>query len=331
MPNPIPASLEDLTRPDNDARGALEERLADILRPSGALKRLDEIAVFMAGWQGSITPQVQRPKILIFAADHGVARAGVSAYPPSVTEAMMTAFEAGLSTINAFARISGAEVTAVDVGIGKATADIRFEPAMSEERFLEAFESGRQAVKEIDSDLLVLGEMGIGNTTSSAAISCALLGGDTSDWVGRGTGIDDDGLRRKREAVQHAVKRVAGASPQEILRELGGAEIVAISGAIIEARRRKIPVLLDGFVVAAGAAPLHACDPLALEHCIAAHQSAEIGHRRLLNFIGLEPLLDLDFRLGEASGAAAVIPLISMACAAANEVPTFTEFFGSET
>ena len=331
MTNPIPASLEDLTRPDNDARSALEERLADILRPSGALKRLDEIAVFMAGWQGSLTPQVQRPKILIFAADHGVASAGVSAYPPSVTEAMMTAFEAGLSTINAFARISGAEVTAVDVGIGRATADIRFEPAMSEERFLEAFESGRQAVKDIDSDLLVLGEMGIGNTTSSAAISCALLGGDTSDWVGRGTGVDDDGLRRKREAVQHAVKRIAGVSPQEILRELGGAEIVAISGAIIEARRRKIAVVLDGFVVAAGAAPLYACDPLALDHCIAAHQSAEIGHRRLLKFIGLEPLLDLDFRLGEASGGAAVIPLISMACAAATEVPTFTEFFGSES
>jgi|TARA_B100001741_G_scaffold91072_1_gene74629 nicotinate-nucleotide--dimethylbenzimidazole phosphoribosyltransferase len=326
--DPIRELLKDLTKPDNEVCQALEKRLADILRPSGALKRLDEIAIFMGGWQGSLTPRVERPKVLIFAADHGVATAGVSAYPSSVTESMMSAFEAGLSTINAFARIAGAEVTAVDVGIGRPTADIRLEPAMSEQRFFEALESGRQAVKDSDSDLLVLGEMGIGNTTSSAAISCALFGGDASDWVGRGTGIDEDGLRRKREAVEHAVKRIDGASPPEILRELGGAEIVAIAGAIIEARRRKIVVLLDGFVVAAGAAPLHACDPSALEHCIAAHQSAERGHRRLLDLFGLKPLLDLDFRLGEASGAAAVIPLISMACAAATQVPTFTEYFG---
>ena len=285
----------------------------------------------MAGWQTSPVPQVDKPTILIFASDHGVAAAGVSAYPSSVTEAMMSAIESGLSTVNAFARISGATVNAVDVGIGRPTGDIRFEPAMTETRFLEALNCGREAVSASDSDLLVLGEMGIGNTTSSAAISAALLGGNVTEWVGRGTGVNDEGLRRKRDAVQQAVERIDSAEPGEILRQLGGAEIVAIAGAIIEARHRRIPVVLDGFVVAAAAAPLHAYNPLALQHCLAAHRSAEIGHRRLLEYMGLEPLLDLNFRLGEASGGAAVIPLIAMACAAANDVPTFAEFFGSET
>tara|TARA_B100001758_G_scaffold49254_1_gene39823 strand:+ start:1369 stop:2364 length:996 start_codon:yes stop_codon:yes gene_type:complete len=323
--------LTDLPQPDQQARGELTARVDDILRPAGALQRLDELAIFMAGWQASSVPKVDKPTILIFASDHGVAAAGVSAYPPSVTEAMMSAFESGLSTVNAFARISGATVSAVDVGIGRPTGDIRFEAAMSEQRFLEALDSGREAVAASDSDLLVLGEMGIGNTTPSAAISAALLGGDVSDWVGRGTGVDDEGLRRKRDAVHQAVQRVNGAEPGEILRQLGGAEIVAIAGAIIEARHRRIPVVLDGFVVAAAAAPLHAYNPAALQHCLAAHQSAEIGHRQLLEYVGLEPLLNLNFRLGEASGGAAVIPLIAMACAAVNEVPTFAEFFGSET
>jgi len=323
--------LDDLTEPDQDARTELTTRLDDILRPAGALRRLDELAVFMAGWQTSPVPQVDKPTILIFASDHGVAAAGVSAYPSSVTEAMMSAFESGLSTVNAFARISGATVNAVDVGIGRPTGDIRFESAMTETRFLEALNCGREAVSASDSDLLVLGEMGIGNTTSSAAISAALLGGNVSEWVGRGTGVNDEGLRRKRDAVQQAVERIDSAEPGEILRQLGGAEIVAIAGAIIEARHRRIPVVLDGFVVAAAAAPLHAYNPLALQHCLAAHRSAEIGHRRLLEYMGLEPLLDLNFRLGEASGGAAVIPLIAMACAAANDVPTFAEFFGSET
>jgi len=323
--------LDDLTGPDQDARTELLTRLDDILRPAGALQRLDELAVFMAGWQASSVPQVDKPTILIFASDHGVAAAGVSAYPSSVTKAMMSAFESGLSTVNAFARISGATVNAVDVGIGRPTGDIRFESAMTEKRFMEALNCGREAVSASDSDLLVLGEMGIGNTTSSAAISAALLGGEVSEWVGRGTGVNDEGLRRKRDAVQQAVERIDSAEPGEILRQLGGAEIVAIAGAIIEARHRRIPVVLDGFVVAAAAAPLYACNPCALQHCLAAHRSAEIGHGRLLEYMGLEPLLNLNFRLGEASGGAAVIPLIAMACAAANDVPTFAEFFGSET
>ena len=322
--------LTDLSKPNEEARTELITRLEDILRPSGALQRLDELAVFMAGWQASSAPRVEKPTVLIFASDHGVTAAGVSAYPSSVTEAMMSAFKSGRSTVNAFARISGATVIARDVGIGRPTGDIRFEPAMTETRFLQALNSGREAVGGIDTDLLVLGEMGIGNTTPSAAISAALLGGSVSEWVGRGTGVDDEGLRRKRDAVQQAVKRVGRAAPGEILRQLGGAEIVAIAGAIIEARSRKIPVVLDGFVVAAAAVPLYAYNPSALQHCLAAHQSAEIGHRRLLEYMGLKPLLDLNFRLGEASGGAAVIPLISMACAAANDVPTFAEFFGSE-
>lgn len=327
----VEGHLSDLTEPDFSAGQHVASRINDILRPLGALQRLDELAIFMAGWQGSATPQVARPSILIFAADHGVAAAGVSAYPAALTESMMTAFHSGVSTINALARVAGATVTAVDVGVGQPTKDIQYEAAMSPERFAASWEAGQIAVQNLDCDLLVLGEMGIGNTTPSAAISAALFGGEATDWVGRGTGVDDEGLVRKRAAVERAVKRIGTETPYEILRQLGGSEIVAIAAAIAEARKFRIPVVLDGFVVAAAAASLYKCNPASLDHCLAGHQSAEIGHRLLLKYMNMRPILDLELRLGEASGAAAVIPLISMACVAATEVSTFSEFLGSDS
>lgn len=325
----IADALATMSEPDRDAGDAVRARAADILRPAGALARLDELAAWVAEWQGTARPAVGRPAALIFAADHGVAAAGVSKYPSDVTAAMLAAYGAGKSTISAFAAVAGATVLAVDVGVGRPTGDIRFEPALSEERFDQACASGREAVESVDADLLVLGEMGIGNTTAAAAVVAAISGGDIASWVGRGTGVDDEGLARKCDAVRSAVERVGGnLDPLEVLREVGGAELVAIAAAIVAARRRRLPVLLDGYVVAASALPLHVLASGALDHCQVGHCSAEPGHRSLLKVLGKRPLLDLEMRLGEGSGAMAAVPLVAMACAGITEVPTFGEWFG---
>lgn len=321
--------LADLPRCDESARAAVVSRASDILRPSGALAWLDETAAWVAGWQRTDRPAITKPAGVIFAADHGVAAAGVSAYSPDVTASMLHAYERGQATINAFARAAGAELHAVDVGVGDPTGDIRSEPAMSEERFDAVVRKASDVIDGLDCDLLVLGEMGIGNTTASAAIAASLAGGETASWVGRGTGVDDAGLARKRDAVQQAQRRIAGITdPIEILREVGGAELAAIAAATVAARHRSIPVVLDGYITAASVLPLAMVDPTALDHCIVGHCSAEAGHRKLLERLGKRPLLDLDMRLGEGSGAMAAVPLIRMACAGITEVPTFAEFFG---
>jgi nicotinate-nucleotide--dimethylbenzimidazole phosphoribosyltransferase len=322
-------SLAAMSPGSREAADAVRLRAADILRPAGALARLDDVAAWVAQWQGTSTPAVRKPAALIFAADHGVAAAGVSMYPIDVTAAMLSAYRAGKSTISAFAAITGATVAAIDVGVGRPTGDIRVEAALSHERFEEACTAGREAVEGLDADLLVLGEMGIGNTTAAAAVVAALCGGDVDQWVGRGTGVDDEGLARKRDAVRMAVTRVADVTdPLEVLREVGGAELVAIAAAIVAARSRHLPVVIDGYVVTASALPLHALVPGALDHCLVGHCSAEPGHRRLLQQLDKQPLLDLQMRLGEGSGAMAAVPLVAMACAGITEVPTFGEWFG---
>lgn len=331
-PSLLHQRLTGLPTCDRAARESVHARAANILRPSGALAWLDEIAAWVAGWQRTSRPAIARPTGLIFAADHGVAAATkVSAYPTGVTEAMFAAYNEGRSTINAFARIAGAEVVAIDVGIGRPTGDIRYEPALTEERFDEITRIAFEAVDRLDCDLLVLGEMGIGNTTPSAAIAAALAGGETAAWVGRGTGVDDEGLARKRAAVQEAQRRIAGVTdPIEILREVGGSEVAAIAAATVAARHRSIPVVLDGYVVTSAVLPLSLVDEAALDHCTVGHCSSEPGHRKLLERLGKRPLLDLDMRLGEGSGAMAAVPLIAMACAGITEVPTFAEWFGPQ-
>ncbi len=314
---------------DTDAADAVRARAADILRPAGALARFDEVAAWVAQWQGTSTPAVRKPAALIFAADHGVTAAGVSKYPVDVTAAMLAAYRAGKSTISAFANVAGATVEAIDVGVGRPTGDIRVESAMSADRFEEACAAGRDAVEALDADLLVLGEMGIGNTTAAAAVAAALGGGEVAAWVGRGTGVDDEGLTRKRDAVRAAVDRIAGVlDPLEVLREVGGAELVAMAAAIAAARHRQLAVLIDGYVVTASALPLTVVRSDALDHCLVGHCSAEPGHRRLLERLGKQPLLDLEMRLGEGSGAMAAVPLVAMACAGITHVPTFAEWFG---
>ena len=326
--NPLQELLDGLTQPDGEAAAAVADRAADILRPAGALARLDQVAVWLAGWQGTSVPVVARPAAVIFAGDHGVAADGVSAYPSEVTAAMLAAYRRGVATINALAATAGATVHAVDVGVGVPTGNLRSEPALDTERFAACVAAGVEAVAALDTDLLVVGEMGIGNTTAAAAVCACVLAGAPEDWVGSGTGVDAEGRDRKIAAVADARRRTAAiGDPIELLRHVGGCELVAMAAAIAEARRRRIPVVLDGFVVGAAALALHAASPGALDHCIAGHVSAEPGHRRLLAHLGMVPLLDLGMRLGEGSGAMFAVPLVAMAANAVTKVATFTEWF----
>jgi nicotinate-nucleotide--dimethylbenzimidazole phosphoribosyltransferase len=318
--------LDGLPGSDQAARAGAAERASRVLRPAGALARLDEVAVWLAGWQRTDRPAVREPAALVFAADHGVVAESVSAYPPSATASVVKAIEEGVATSSVLAELAGVDLVLVDVGVGLPTGNVAREPALSEERFLECLEAGREAVASRRTDLLVLGEMGIGNTTVAAAVSATLFGGSAADWTGPGAGLDAEGMAHKTNVVERARRRTGSTGPFDVLRDLGGAELVAMAGAVIEARRRSIPVVLDGYVVTATAAPLAVARRGALDHCLAAHRAAEPGHGRLLDRLGMRPLLDLEMRLGEGSGALLAVPLIRMAAAAVTQVATLDEW-----
>jgi nicotinate-nucleotide--dimethylbenzimidazole phosphoribosyltransferase len=327
MDEEIAGLLSDLPGPDEAAASAVRSRASQVLRPLGALARLDEVAVWLAGWQRTTHPVVGKPGAIVFVADHGVAAEGVSAYPPEVTAAMLRALQEGAATAAVMAREIGAQLQVVDLGVGRPSANLVREPALSRNRFRECFKAGRRAVAELDADLLVLGETGIANTTPAAAVCATLFGGPAEQWTGRGTGIDDPTHARKVAAVEAARRRIEGFSgPLEVLREIGGPEMVAIAGATVEARRRRLPLLLDGFVVTAAVAPVDVARSGALDHCLAGHCSGEPGHRLLLDRLGKAPLLDLRLRLGEGSGALAAVPLVRLAAACVTDVGTFREW-----
>jgi nicotinate-nucleotide--dimethylbenzimidazole phosphoribosyltransferase len=324
-----------LPTPDDISRRAVARRASEVLRPVGALARLDAIATWLAAWQRTPRPRVERPAALVFAGDHGVVSHGVSAYDGSITAEMVRALRAGSATASVMARELDVHLEVVDVGAGAPTGDIVTEDALSPERFAECFSAGRDAVsalhdqageRSIDADLVVLGEMGIGNTTAAAAVATTLFGLRAEDWTGRGTGVDDVTYRRKVAAVEAARNRAAGSGPLETLRKVGGTELAAIAGAVLEARLRSLPVVLDGFVVTASVAALEWERPGMLDHCIAGHLSPEPGHRLLLEKLAKDPLLDLGLRLGEGSGALAGIPLIRLAAACVTDVATFSEW-----
>lgn len=319
--------LSDLPAPDERSMAAVRDRAARVLRPSGALSRLDEVAAWLAGWQRTTRPRVEAPAAAVFVADHGVAVERVSAYPAEVTAEMLRALRAGVATASVMARTIGASLSVVDVGVGRPSGNLLHEPALTEDRFRECFEAGRGAVAGIEADLLVLGEMGIGNTTPASAVCAALFGGPAEEWTGRGTGIDDAAFARKVGVVEAARGRVGeDTRPLEILRQVGGPDLVSLVGATVEARLRSIPLVLDGFVVTAACAALEAARPGALDHCLAGHCSGEPGHRLLLDKLGKAPLLDLGLRLGEGSGALAAVPLVKLAAACVTDVVTFEEW-----
>ncbi|MBP0578376.1 nicotinate-nucleotide--dimethylbenzimidazole phosphoribosyltransferase [Labrys sp. LIt4] len=311
---------------DASAVAGVKQRDGQLTKPPGSLGRLETIVEWLAGVQATPSPTVSRPLVAIFAGNHGVVARGVSPYPQEVTRQMLENFAAGGAAINQICSTFDIGLKVFDLALDIPTGDITCEAALDEKACAATMAFGMEAVSG-GIDLLALGEMGIGNTTIAAAIYHALYGEEAAHWVGRGTGVDDAGLARKIAAVSAAVEfhRSHLKDPLEVLRRLGGREIAAMAGAILAARSQRVPVVLDGYVVCAAAAILHAMDPALLDHCIAGHVSAEGAHGDVLARLGKKPLLDLDMRLGEASGAALAVSLIKAALACHTGMATFAQ------
>jgi len=337
--------LSDVAPVDAAAAAAMRERIDSLTKPQGSLGRLEDLAVQLAAIAGGMPAhRYEARAILVGVGDHGVVAEGVSAYPQAVTAQMVRGFLAGTAAIGALARAVRADLVVANFGaseplpahadlldlcVARGTANFASGPAMTSEQVDAALAAGAAAVTAMRArrplEALALGEMGIGNTTSAAALTAALCDASAERTVGRGTGIDDERLERKIEIVRAAVARVAGRSWQAIVCEVGGFEIVALAGAILTAARARIPVVLDGFIVASAALVARAIAPHAIGYCIAAHRSREPGHGIALARLGLRPYLDLDLRLGEGSGAALALPLLEAAARMACEMKTFAE------
>lgn len=309
---------------DDFAIQGAKERNGQLTKPPGALGRLEDLAIWYAGWRGDARPQIKAPQVIVFAGNHGVTAQGVSAFPPEVTVQMVMNFEHGGAAINQLAKAAGAKMDVHALELERPTADFTQGPALSEKELLTALRTGWQAV-DPQADLLVVGEMGIGNTTPAAAIACALFGGEAADWTGRGTGVDDAGLANKTRVVAEGVALHGQGDGLHVLRCLGGREIAAMAGAIAAARVLRIPVILDGFICSAAAACLAQVSETALDHAIAGHQSAEGAHAAMLGNLGKEPLLSLGLRLGEGSGGALAINILKSAVACHSGMATFAE------
>lgn len=332
-----------IAAPSATAIEAARLRQSQLTKPPGSLGVLEQLAERMAGFQNSAAPRVDSVAITVFAADHGVVAEGVSAFPQVVTAEMVRNFARGGAAISVLAKELGATFSVVNMGtvepleplgpisrvvdyqLAPGTANFCHSPAMTATQCDQALAAGRDNVVT-QSQLFVGGEMGIGNTTAAAALTAKLLDLAPDDTIGRGTGIDDDGLARKRDAIERALALHRDATePMEILRCLGGLEIAALAGAYIGAAQNGIPSLVDGYICSAAALVACRLNPNLLPWLLFAHRSVEPGHRHILHALSAEPLLNLNMRLGEGSGAAVAVPLLRMACALHNRMATFTE------
>lgn len=319
------AQLASMPQVDTDARTGAAERDAQLTKPPGALGDLETLAQWYAGWRGDARPRIGTPQIIVFAGNHGVAAQGVSAFPPEVTAQMVANFEQGGAAINQLARAAGASLDVHALELDRPTLDFTQGPALSQADLTTALAAGWDAVR-VDADLLVAGEMGIGNTTPAAALACSLFGGTAGDWTGRGTGVDDAAFDIKMRVVAEGVALHRGQGDGiETLRRLGGRELAAIVGAITRARHLRIPVILDGFICTAAAACLEQTVSGALDHCVAGHLSIEGAHGRLLAALDKTPMLSFGLRLGEASGGALAISVLKAALECHSGMATFTE------
>ena len=316
--------LEPLTAPDGHACEAARARQENLTKPSGALGRLEDLTCWLAGWQGCESPKLDKVAALVFAGNHGVTKRGVSPYPTEVTAQMVENFRSGGAAICQLCDAYGIDLSVEALDLDRPTTDMCEAPAMSVEECARAIEHGARSV-QAETDLLLLGEMGIGNTTAAAALCCVVLGGEPADWTGPGTGLDARGVAHKADVVAQAIALHGPHcnEPFEALRRLGGHELAAIAGAIMEARAQRIPVLLDGYVCAAAALVLEKAKPGALDHCLAGHLSAEPAHARLLAALDKDPIVDLGMRLGEGTGAAVALAVLRGAVATHNGMATF--------
>ncbi len=321
------------------------ERQAQLTKPAGSLGRLEEAALKMARLLGTPQPKAERVSITVFAADHGVAVEGISAFPQSVTAAMVRNFATGGAAISVLAREleaalevinlgtvedPGAHPGVLDLRLAPGTANFATEPAMTSEQLFRAMNAGRHSAERAHiqgAQLFIGGEMGIGNTTSAAALAAALLRRSAGEVVGPGTGLDEKGVRHKGEVIERALALHGShlEHPLEVLRRLGGFEIAGLAGAFIACAQMGLPVLVDGFIATAAALTAERLRPGAIDWFLFSHASAEPGHAALCEALGAKPLLDLGMRLGEGSGAATAVPLIRLACALHNEMATFAE------
>jgi nicotinate-nucleotide--dimethylbenzimidazole phosphoribosyltransferase len=318
--------LGDLPGPDLEAAKAAQAREPQLTKPAGSLGRLEQLAAWLAMWQNRYPPRLQTPNAHVFAGNHGVVAQGVSAFPAEVTQQMVQNFEHGGAAINQMCEAMGVGLCVESLDLDHPTQDFTQGPAMSDAECAEAIAFGMNVI-DAASDVVCLGEMGIGNTTSASAICLALYGGSALHWAGPGTGIDKVGVGRKAEVIGLGV-RVNKADIHDgldVLCCLGGRELAAIAGAVIGARLKKVPVMLDGFVSTAAAAPLASLNKHALDHCKIGHVSQEPGHKLLLEKLGKNALLDQHMRLGEATGAVLAVGLLKAAVACHNGMATFAE------
>ena len=318
--------IDDFPGPDKDAMAAARSREPKLTKPRGSLGRLEEISEWLAGWQGRHPAQINIPRVIIFAGSHGVTSQNVSAFPTEVNRQMIANFQNGGAAINQICKVFDIELKVMEAALESPTRDFSPEPAMDDGDCAEAIAFGMSG-PDTGIDVLCIGEMGIGNTTASAAICHALYGGNATDWVGPGSGVEGRELGNKVKIVKESVilHKPILTDGLEILRCLGGREMAAICGAIIVARQLRIPVLLDGYVTCSAAATLHSLNPHVLDHCMFAHVSAEPGHKRLLAKMNKVPLFDLGMRLGEGSGAALAVGLLRSAVACHSGMATFDE------
>ena len=325
------SSLDDIARlvermphADAEAEDAARGRQMSLTKPPGALGRLEDLAIFLSGWQSTQHPKIDNAQALVFAGNHGVCAQGVNPFPQEVTHQMVLNFTAGGAAINQLCRATGADLAVIALELDRPTADITEAPAMSEEDTLDAMRRGAEAVSR-DADVLVLGEMGIGNSTIAAALACGAFGGEPRAWVGRGTGSDDAGVTLKADVVDRAATLHQGARGLELLAKMGGREQAAICGAVLQARFERMPVILDGFICTAAVAPLFDLAPETLDHCLVGHSSREPGHAKLLEAMNKDPILALDMALGEGSGAALALGILRAAIECHSGMATFAE------
>ncbi len=320
----IRALIKNMPKPDMEQAALAKAHEAQLTKPPGALGKLEGISEWVATWQGRYPPRVERTVVAVFAGNHGVVAQGVAAYPQAVTAQMVANFQHGGAAVNQICKTFDLGLKVFELALEQPTADITQEAALSEKDCAATFAYGMEAIAG-GCDLLCIGEMGIGNTTIAAALAYGLFGGTPEEWVGPGTGVDAEGLKRKADAIRRAIALHKDHlhDPLEVLRRLGGRELSAMAGAILAARMERVPVLIDGYVATAAAAVLFKLDPTALDHCMAAHCSAEPAHRKLLAKIGKEPLLDLGMRLGEGSGAALAAGIVKAAVNCHNDMATF--------